>query len=408
MITDPTSTTAQGATNRPATNPTVLPLGATYRFDLPTSWRHGRGIAATTGTVLRELGCGRPLLLTDRLLIEKGVVAPVVASLEAAGLTYTVCDGVTKEPTVALLDELLATIDLQGFDSVVAVGGGSVIDVAKAVALLADFGGHIRDYSGQGKVPGPLSRPLITVPTTAGTGSEISDGSVWVDEAAHTKFLVLSTHICPTVALTDPEMTRSMPPSVTGLSGVDALTHAVESYVSRDASPASELFSLRALGLIAAALPAAYRDGDNLDARETQQLGATMAMIGGMNAHMGLCHAMAMPLCGLYPIPHGLACGLTLPHVLAFNAEAVPARVAAALAGMGIPPAAAGEHPWEPYRRLSAFLASVGVRVRLADLGYTEDHLELLVRETRKSVQFPFNPRAASDDELAALIRRMV
>jgi alcohol dehydrogenase len=219
----------------------------------------------------------------------------VVASLEAAGLTYTVCDAVTKEPTVALLDELLTTIDLQGFDSVVAVGGGSVIDVAKAVALLADFGGHIRDYSGQGKVPGPLSRPLITVPTTAGTGSEISDGSVWVDEAAHTKFLVLSPHICPTVALTDPEMTRSMPRSVTGLSGVDALTHAVESYVSRDASPASELFSLRALGLIAAALPAAYRDGDNLDAREIQQLGATMAMIGGMNAHMGLCHAGLRP-----------------------------------------------------------------------------------------------------------------
>ena len=154
-----------------------------------------------------------------------------------------------------------------------------------------------------------------------------------------------------------------MPPSVTATSGVDALTHAIESYVSRDANLASELFSLRAVGLIAAGLPAAYRDGDDLDARETVQLGATMAMIGGMNAHMGLCHAMAMPLCGLYPIPHGLACGLTLPHVLEFNAEAVPDRVADILGALGIDAtgiAAAGGDPAgdlsAPYRATAALL----------------------------------------------------
>ena len=379
-----------------------------HRFDFPTSWRHGRGIVSTCGSVLRKLGCERPLLLTDRLLVEKGVVAPVVASLEATGLVYAVSDGITPEPTVALLDALLATIDPDDFDSVLAVGGGSVIDVAKGIALLAQYGGHIRDYAGLGKVPGALTRPVVTVPTTAGTGSEISDGSVWIDEEAHTKFLVLSTHLCPKVALTDPEMTRSMPPRVTANSGVDALTHAVESYVSRDASATSELFSLRAAGLIKAGLGAAYRDGDDLAARETVQLGATMAMIGGMNAHMGLCHAMAMPLCGLYPIPHGLACALTLPHVLQFNAQAVPQRVADILRTLGIALAAPGADPGAPYEQLRDFLGSVGVGARLGDLGYREEHLELIVRETRKSVQFQFNPRVATDDELAALVRRMV
>lgn len=258
------------------------------RFDLPTSWRHGRGLAAETGNVLRDLGCVRTLLVTDRLLVEKGVVAPVIASLDASGVEYAICAEVTTEPTVGLFEELVGAgggspriPDLPGFDSVLAVGGGSVIDVAKALAVVAQFGGHIRDYAGFDKIPEPLSRKIMAVPTTAGTGSEVSDGSVWIDEARHTKFLVLSTRICPAVALTDPEMTLSMPPWITATSGVDALTHAIESYVSVDAGVASEVFSLRAVELIAGGLERAFVRGDDLEARESMQLGTTMAMIGG-------------------------------------------------------------------------------------------------------------------------------
>lgn len=384
------------------------------RFDLPTSWRHGRGLASETGSVLRGLGCVRTLLVTDRMLVEKGVVAPVVASLDGAKIDYTVCREVTAEPTVALFERLVGDgggssllPHLREFDSMLAVGGGSVIDVAKALAVVAQFGGHIRDYAGFDKIPQPLSRKIVAVPTTAGTGSEVSDGSVWIDEARHTKFLVLSIRICPTVALTDPEMTVSMPPRITVTSGVDALTHAIESYVSVDAGAASEVFSLRAVELIAGGLERAFIRGDDLEARESMQLGATMAMIGGMNAHMGLGHAMVMPLCGLYHMPHGLACGMVLPHVLEFNAEVADAKVVRVLAALET---GTGEDARGParYRGLEDLLASVGMTGRLRDFGYQAEHKEIIVRETLNSVQYHFNPRTASEDELARLVERMV
>lgn len=387
------------------------------RFDFPTSWRHGRGLAAQAGTILRELGCSRTLLVTDRLLIEKGVVGPVMASLDEAGIVYTLCDAVSTEPTVDLFEKLVGATggsplipDLAGFDSVLAVGGGSVIDVAKGLAVVAQFGGHIRDYAGFHKIPEPLTRKIVAIPTTSGTGSEISDGSVWIDEVAQTKFLVLSTRICPAVALTDPEMTRSMPPRVTALSGVDALTHAIESYLSVDAGVATEPLSLKAIELISGGLTRAYLHGDDLDARERVQLGATMAMIAGMNAHMGLCHAMAMPLCGLYPIPHGQACGMALPHVLEFNAGVVGAKVTDIIAAMGLIVEVAGEQApgGACYGRLATFLAELGVAGRLRDFGYRDEHMESIIQGTRNSVQFRFNPRTPTDDDLARLVERLV
>ena len=387
------------------------------RFDFPTSWRHGRGLAAQAGNVLRELGCTRTLLVTDRLLMEKGVVDPVTASLDEAGMAYTVCDAVTTEPTVALFEELVGTTrgspliaDLAGFDSVLAVGGGSVIDVAKGLAVVAQFGGHIRDYAGFDAIPEPLTRTIVAVPTTAGTGSEISDGSVWIDEAAHTKFLVLSLRICPTVALTDPEMTRSMPPRVTATSGVDALVHAIESYLSRDASVATEPLSLRAIESIVAGLKAAYDHGDDLDAREAVQLGATMAMAAGMNAHMGLCHALAMPLCGLYGMAHGQACGMVLPYVLEFNAEVARSKVAAVFRAMGFTSGEAGDGAvgGAHYRELAVFLGEVGIAGRLSDFGYRDDHMRTIVQGTLASVQARFNPRTPSEDDLVGLVRRLI
>jgi len=383
------------------------------RFDLPTSWRHGRGLAAHTGDVLSDLGCSRTLLVTDRALVDGGILAPVITSLESRGIEYVVCDEVTTEPTVALFERLHQKWDLTGFDSVLAVGGGSVIDAAKGLAIVAEFGGHIRDYAGFGAVPAPLSRKIVAVPTTAGTGSEISDGSVWIDEARRTKFLVLSTLICPTVAITDPLMTRSMPPQITANSGIDALTHAIESYLSVDASEATAPFSLRAMALIAGGLRRAYAHGDDLDAREAVQVGATMAMMAGMNAHMGLCHALAMPLCGLYPLPHGEACALTLPYVLEFNAVVAGDKVADIFEALGLRASdgagdGGGDGDSSAYARLTRFANDIGLKARLGDLGYRDEHLEVIVRETRNSAQHRFNPREASPEELAALVERMI
>ncbi|MBN1631586.1 MAG: iron-containing alcohol dehydrogenase, partial [Thermoleophilia bacterium] len=216
-------------------------VGSIPVFDYPTSWSHGRGLAGQTAAVLKQLGCRSPLVLTDQLLLSLGVVDPVLHSLREAGLDYTICDAVNYEPTVALFDSIVAQLDLKAFDAIVAVGGGSVLDVSKGLAVIGSFGGHIRDYAGFDKVPGVPAIKVVTVPTTSGTGSEISDGVVLIDEERQTKFLVISKKICPTVALTDPLMTLSMPARVTALSGTDALVHATESYISKGAGPASEL-----------------------------------------------------------------------------------------------------------------------------------------------------------------------
>jgi alcohol dehydrogenase class IV len=204
-------------------------INPAMRFNFPTSWRHGRGIAAETGRILKELGCKKPLLITDTSLLKLQVLRPVIESFNASNIDYTICDEVNTEPTVALFESIVDHLDLKSFDSFLAVGGGSVIDVAKGLAIIAQFGGHIRDYAGINRVPAPLNRKIVAVPTTAGTGSEVSDGTVLIDEALQSKFLILSTYICPRVAITDPELTLLMPPEITAHSGVDALTHGIES-----------------------------------------------------------------------------------------------------------------------------------------------------------------------------------
>ncbi|MHB0979247.1 MAG: hypothetical protein ACYC5Q_04055 [Thermoleophilia bacterium] len=176
--------------------------------------------------------------------------------------------------------------------------------------------------------------------------------------------------------------------------------------MSVDASVASGPFSLRAIESIAGGLNQASTHGDDLDACETVQLGATMAMSAGMNAHMGLCHALAMPLCGLYPLPHGQACGLVLPHVLEFNVTVAGTRVAEVFTALGMSGGDADGRT--PFKRLAGFVADVGLTTRLRDCGYQDEHLEIIVRETRNSAQFRFNPRESSEEDLARLVERLV
>jgi alcohol dehydrogenase len=380
------------------------------QFDFPTSWRHGRGLAAESGKIVKDLGCKNTLLVTDSMLVQLEVVRPVIESLKAFNIDYTVCDDVTIEPTVTLFENLVDKLDLKKFDSVLAVGGGSVIDVAKSLAIVAQFGGHIRDYSGLNKVPAPLERKIIAVPTTAGTGSEISDGTVFIDEAIQSKFLVLSTFICPTIAITDPELTILMPPEITANSGVDALTHGIESYVSKDASVATSLFSLKAVELISSGLKTAYHNGKNIDARETVQVGATMAMVAGMNAHMGLCHAMVMPICALYHMPHGQACGMVLPHVLAYNAEVAGEKVVDIFRAMGMIDGKGKNDALNSasYQMLNSMLEEIRIAARLRDFGYKDNHMEIIVQETFNSVQCQFNPQEPSKEDIVRIVKKLI
>lgn len=381
--------------------------GSTVNFSLPTHWMHGMGYAKKVGKVLKSRNASRPLVLTDALLVKLGILDPVFQSLKDASISYVVCDKVTTEPSVRMFDQLVQELDLKQFDSVVAVGGGSVIDVAKGLAVFAKFGGSIRDYAGKDKMPSPPDWINVTIPTTAGTGSEVSDGGVFIDEEYNTKFIMMSKRVCATVALTDPTMTVTGPPKITAYSGVDALVHASESYMSRYADEASRLFSRRAIELIAKYLPVAYADGQNLEARNAMQIGSTMAMIAGSNVYCGLCHSMAMPLCGTYHMPHGQACGMSLPFVLRYNAGAAPQSVKGILTAMGF---------WDPGLkedqaidqgciRVEKFLNSLGISTHLNDFGFKAADTPDIAQSTLESIQCPPNPRAPTHGEIVELVK---
>lgn len=377
--------------------------GACFKFDLPSSWRHGKGLAGRVGEFVKQLGCRHPLLLTDSLLVGLKVVEPVTRSLDAEKISYTVCDEVNHEPTVALFESLTRKLDLKRIDAIIAVGGGSVIDVAKGLALVGTFGGDIRDYAGFEKVPGVPEIKTIAVPTTSGTGSEISDGVVLTDQQRDTKFLVISKKICPTTALTDPLMTLSMPPKVTAASGVDALVHAIESYLSKGANAVTESFALKAVELLAQNIQAACENGGDVDIRESMQLGATMAMAAGMNTYLGLCHAMAMPLCGLYGMPHGQAVGMALPAVLAYNAAVAGPRVIQICNAMGF-----GADIDAALEKIKALLKNIGIWARLADFGYKQSQLSAIVDAAMDSAQRPSNPRDPSSSDMARIVSQIV
>lgn len=384
--------------------------GNEFQFDFPTSWRNGRGIASQTGKIVKENGFTRPLLLTDRLLLSLGVVDPVKDSLEKEGISYELCDEVNQEPTLEMFNHLCSSLDLSSYDLIIAVGGGSVIDVAKGLSVVASFKGNIKDYAGFNKVPGPPEQKVIAIPTTSGTGSEISDGVVIIDEKQNTKFIVISKLICPHIALTDAEMTKLMPPKVTACSGVDALVHAVESYLSKGTNLATEIFSLKAIKLLGEGLRPAFLDGSNIDVREKMQVGATLAMISGMNTYLGLCHSIAMPLCSLYHMPHGQAVGMALPEVLRFNFKFEPKRVITVFKTLGfdIDHTSESSSIESGCRQLTEFLGSLEISAYLKDFCFKENHMPTIVKETMCSVQKATNPGFPSEKDIEGIVRRLI
>ena len=381
-------------------------LNARIDFSLPTHWLHGLDYARKAGELLRQKNVKHPLVLTDSLLVKLGTVAPVLESLAACGFAYDICDKFTAEPTVKHFDATAKELNLKKYDAVVAVGGGSVLDSAKALAVIAKFGGSVRDFAGRDKIPAAPDWVNISIPTTAGTGSEVSDGGVFIDEDRNSKFIMMSKKVSATVALTDPLMTVSMPPGVTAVSGSDALVHAVESYLSRYANPVSRLFSGRAVRLISSYLPVAYADGHNLEARNAMQVGSTMAMSAGCNVYLGLCHSIAMPLCGLYHMPHGQACGMCLPFVLKYNAATVPQQVKEVLTLMGLwdttlPAPEAFENG---FALVEQFLNDIGIKTHLSPFGFNPNDVDAIAASTLNSLQCPPNPRTPTHNEIAELV----
>lgn len=267
---------------------------------------------------IRDLRAKKPLIAMDGNLAKLGMRDKILEMLDREGMKAVLYDRVLPEPPLEQADEG-AKLALKGkCDIVIGIGGGSAMDVAKAIAVVAAHNAEAKDFLGLNKVPAP-GLPTIMVPTTAGTGSEVTFTAVFVRHDLRKKEGMNSVYMYPDLALLDPELTLSLPPQPTAASGMDALCHAIESYTSVIASPASEMFSLEAIRLISENLRTCVHNGKDLKAREAQMLGSLYAGIGLANAGVGAAHSLSYPLGGKYGISHGVANTLMLPRIMEFN-----------------------------------------------------------------------------------------
>jgi len=278
----------------------------------------GNGSFAGLAEHLAELKVSRPLVVLDGNLAGTGFGERLSGLLDKAKIGFVLYDKAVPEPPIELADEGAKLAIRKRCDGIVGIGGGSAMDLAKAIAVLAANKGKAEDYLGLNRVPGP-GLPKIMVPTTAGTGSEVTFTAVFIRKKLKKKEGMNSPYLYPELALLDPELTLTLPPHPTAATGIDALCHAIESYTSINASPMSELLSLEAIGLISDNLRTAVHDGTNIDAREAMLLGSLYAGLGLANAGVTAVHSLSYPLGGKYGISHGLANTIMLPRVMAFN-----------------------------------------------------------------------------------------
>ncbi|MCL5807683.1 MAG: iron-containing alcohol dehydrogenase [Deltaproteobacteria bacterium] len=278
----------------------------------------GRGSFAALPEHIAELKILRPLIVIDRNLAETGFCQKVDGVLAKAGIAYAIYDKTEPEPPLELADEGAKLALKKKCGGVIGIGGGSAMDLAKAIAVLAANKGKAEDYLGLNRVPGP-GLPKIMVPTTAGTGSEVTFTAVFIRKKLKKKEGMNSPYLYPELALLDPELTLSLPPHPTAATGIDALCHAIESYTSVNASPMSEMMSIEAIRLISDNLRTAVHAGTNIEAREAMLLGSLYAGLGLANAGVTAVHSLSYPLGGKYGISHGLANTIMLPRVMAFN-----------------------------------------------------------------------------------------
>ncbi|MBY8861396.1 iron-containing alcohol dehydrogenase [Nocardia sp. CA2R105] len=302
---------------------------------LPRVMRIGGGAVRDIGEVVAGLGVERPLVVTDAFLAGNGAADRMMKYLEAAGLTPRLFDGTVPDPTTASLAAGLDAIREHAADAVIGFGGGSPMDTAKALALLGERGGQMRDYKAPVINTGP-ALPIVAVPTTAGSGSEATQFTVISDSETNEKMLCPGLAFLPQAAVIDYELTESMPARLTADTGVDALTHAVEAYVSRKSNPFADSLALVAIGTIGRVLRRAYADGSDIEARADMMLAATQAGIAFSNSSVALVHGMSRPIGAHFHVAHGLSNAMLFPAVTAFSVDAAPGRYADCARALGV------------------------------------------------------------------------
>jgi alcohol dehydrogenase len=372
-----------------------------FDYSQRTRFVFGAGKLDQLGKLARELGASRVLLVSDAGVVQAGHFARGRERLEEAGLVTAAFHDLQENPTTRHVESgLMVARDFRP-DLLVGLGGGSSMDCAKGINVLYSCGGQMKDYWGVGKATGPLL-PMIAVPTTAGTGSEAQSFALISDAETHVKMACGDPRAACRIALLDPELTLTQPPRVTALTGVDALTHALETLVTRRRTAVSLAFSRQAWQLIANSLRLVIERPEDLEARGCMQVGAAMAGMAIEASMLGAAHALANPLTARFQIAHGQAVGLMLPHVIRFNGQEASTQAAYRQAALDIG-LASDEASESLARWITEQLTLAGLKTRLDELQVPPEAIGELAQDAARQWTASFNPRAVDEENLRAL-----
>lgn len=384
-----------------------------FEFFNPTKVVYEAGVIGDLKPELDVIGISRYFVISDQAIYGLGLVKKVTDGLESAGIEVTgMYLDVTQDAVLANVKECAEAIKASGAEGIVAVGGGSVIDTAKAANILFSEGGDlVEDYSGANMLTRPL-KPFIAIPTTAGTGSEVTKVAVIYDAENKEKLAFPDKYLLPNLAVLDPEMTLSLPPKMTAATGMDALTHAIEAYVGIEASPVSDAFAVGAVELVMEHLVTATENGDDIEARGGMLIAATMAGISFSHSMCGCVHGMAHATGAHFRVPHGVANGILLPYGMEYNFEEIKEKLARLAPAMGVDTAGlseddAAQGAIDAVKKLIDSLNRLGaLPKRLRDAGVPEDGLEAIAEGAVNDGTSFYNPREVDSEEILPYIQK--
>ena len=378
----------------------------TSGFVSPTEVSYGCGAVAAVGDTAARYSRDRLLLISDPGVMAAGLLERVTDHLKGAGVGWSLFADIEANPSVETVERAWAAYQTVDAEAILVVGGGSAMDVAKAVGILATNGGKITDYEGGERVGTPAA-PIIGVPTTAGTASEVTIFCVITDRARKFKFSVRSVNLAMRRAIMDPELTLSMPPALTAAVGMDTLTHAIESYVSTLAYPLTESLSLGAIALVHQHLERAVHDGSDIAARDGMLMACWMAGLAFTQARLGNVHAMAHPVGGHFNVPHGVANAIILPVVMDYNASAAPAKYARIAEQMGHHSTGNDAEDAAAAATLVRRLAErVGIPPSLSAVNVPRDGIPALAGDAMQSGNIAINPRPTTYEDMVRLFNQ--
>ncbi|EDT27927.1 L-threonine dehydrogenase [Clostridium perfringens] len=378
-----------------------------YKFFMPAISLMGADCLKDAGDQLGELGFKKALIVTDKVLGQIGIVKKVTDVLDNKNIEYAIYDETKPNPTVKNVNDGLALLKEKECDFVISLGGGSAHDCAKGIALLATNGGEIKDYEGVDKSKKP-QLPMVGINTTAGTGSEMTLFAIITDEERHIKMALVDKHLTPIIAVNDPMLMLAMPKSLTAATGMDALTHAIEAYVSTAATPITDACAEKAIELISNYLVNAVENGQDVEARDMMAYAEYLAGMAFNNASLGYVHAMAHQLGGFYNLPHGVCNAILLPHVQEYNKSTSASRLAkiAKIMGGNIEELTDEQGADLCIDMIKSLSQTIGIPEGLGVLVVKESDFETLATNALNDACSLTNPRKGNLEEVIAIFKK--